>query len=175
MKRIKNNQYFHLGAMLLGVITISIALLAVVLNLEAVGRILHKIGDVLSPLVIGAVLAYLMNPLMNFLDRRLKPFLIKRKMKAERAHKLSRVVSLLFALLVFAILVYEFCALLLPQLYESIRGIVPHQALHGRADRSKRGLYFHYGGEVPPDQADAAGGTQPDHVSGARLLRSLDP
>ena len=130
MKRIKNNQYFHLGAMLLGVITISIALLAVVLNLEAVGRILRKVGDVFSPLVIGAVFAYLMNPLMNFLDRRLKPFLIKRKMKAERAHKLSRVVSLLFALLVSAILVYEFCALLLPQLYESIRGIVDNFAAY---------------------------------------------
>jgi len=124
MKRIKNNQYFNLGAMLLGIITISIVLLAVVLNLEAVGQILRKIGDVFSPLVIGAVLAYLMNPLMNFLDRRLKPFLIKRKMKPEKARKLSRVISLLFALLVSAILVYEFCALLLPQLYESIRGIV---------------------------------------------------
>ena len=130
MKRIKNNQYFHLGAMLLGVITISIVLLAVVLNLEAVGRILRKVGDVFSPLVIGAVFAYLMNPLMNFLDRRLKPFLMKRKMKPERAHKLSRVISLLFALLVSAILVYEFCALLLPQLYESIRGIVDNFATY---------------------------------------------
>ena len=130
MKRIKNNQYFHLGAMLLGVVTISIVLLAVVLNLEAVGRIVRKIGDVFSPLVIGAVLAYLMNPLMNFMDRRLKPFLLKRKMKKERAHKLSRVVSLLFALLVSGILVYEFCALLLPQLYESIRGIVENFSVY---------------------------------------------
>ena len=124
MKRFKENKYFHFGAMLLGVVTISILLLAVVLNLEAFGGILKTVGDVLSPLVIGLVLAYLLNPLMNFMDRRLLPFLRKRNMKENRAKKLSRGVSLVFALLVFGILVYEFCALLLPQLYESIMGIV---------------------------------------------------
>ena len=124
MKRFKENKYFHFGAMLLGVVTISILLLAVVLNLEAVGGILGTVGDVLSPLVIGLVLAYLMNPLMNFMDRRLLPFLLKRKMAEPKAKKLSRGVSLIFALLVFCILVYEFCSLLLPQLYESIMGIV---------------------------------------------------
>lgn len=124
MKQIKENKYFHLGVMLLGVITVGLVLLAVVLNLEAVGGMIRTISDVLTPLVIGAVLAYLMNPLMNFMDRRLKPFLIKRKMKEEKAHKWSRTLSLLFALAVFLILIYEFCALLLPQLYESIKGIV---------------------------------------------------
>ena len=124
MKRFKENKYFHFGAMLLGVVTISILLLAVVLNLEAFGGILKTVGDVLSPLVIGLVLAYLLNPLMKFMDRRLLPFLRKRNMKENRAKKLSRGVSLVFALLVFGILVYEFCALLLPQLYESIMGIV---------------------------------------------------
>lgn len=110
--------------MMLCIVVISIVLLAVVLNLEAVGRITGKIGDVFSPLVIGLVLAYLMNPLMNFVDRRLKPRFLKWKMKKERAHRLSRTIGLLFALLVSGFLVYEFCALLLPQLYESIRGIV---------------------------------------------------
>lgn len=124
MKRIKENKYFHLGAMLLGVVTISIILLAVVLNLEAVGGILKKIGGVFSPLVIGLVLAYLMNPLMNFMDRRLLPVLLKRNMKAEKAKRLSRAVSLTFAVVVMVLFVYEFCALLVPQLYESIRGIV---------------------------------------------------
>ena len=100
MKRFRSNQYFQLGAMLLGVVSVSIVLLAVVLNLEAVGGIVRKIGDVFSPLVIGLVLAYLMNPLMNFMDRRLKPRLLKWKMKKERAHRLSRTISLLFALLV---------------------------------------------------------------------------
>lgn len=124
MKRFRENKYFHLGAMLLGVVTISTFLLAVVLHLEAVGRIFKTISGVLSPLVIGLVLAYLMNPLMNFLDKRLLPALLKRNMKEEKARKLSRTASLIFAVLVSLLFVYEFCSLLLPQLYESVRGIV---------------------------------------------------
>lgn len=124
MKRIRENKYFNLGMLLLVVASISILLLAVVLNLDKVGKLLSTVWNAFSPIVIGGVLAYLLNPLMNFLDRRLYPFLCKRKMKEEKAHKISRVASLLFALLVFAILVYEFFALLLPQLYESIIGIV---------------------------------------------------
>ena len=124
VKRIQENKYFHFGMMLLTVISVSILLLAVVLNLDKVGKLLTTVWNAFSPIVIGGVLAYLLNPLMNFMDRRLRPFLLKRKMKKEKAARFSRVVSLLFALLVFAILVYEFCALLLPQLYESIMGIV---------------------------------------------------
>ena len=124
MRRIKENKYFHVGAMLLGVVAVSFVLLAVVLNLEAVGRLLQTVGEAFSPLVIGLVLAYLLNPLMNFLDRRLCPFLLKRNIREKKARKFSRGVSLVFALLVAVILVYEFCALLLPQLYESILGIV---------------------------------------------------
>ena len=124
MKRIRENKYYNLGMLLLVVASISILLLAVVLNLDKVGKLLSTVWNAFSPIVIGGVLAYLLNPLMNFMDRRLYPFLCKRKMKEEKARKLSRVASLLFALLVFAILVYEFFALLLPQLYESIIGIV---------------------------------------------------
>ena len=124
MKRIRENKYFNLGMLLLVVASISILLLAVVLNLDKIGKLLSTVWNAFSPIVIGGVLAYLLNPLMNFMDRRLYPFLCKRKMKEEKARKLSRVASLLFALLVFAILVYEFFALLLPQLYESIIGIV---------------------------------------------------
>ena len=38
MKRIKENKLYSVGTMVLGVVAISLVLLAVVLNLEAVGR-----------------------------------------------------------------------------------------------------------------------------------------
>ena len=107
MKRFRENKYFHLGAMLLGVVTISTFLLAVVLHLEAVGRIFKTISGVLSPLVIGLVLAYLMNPLMNFLDKRLLPALLKRNMKEEKARKQSRTSSLIFSVLEILVTVFD--------------------------------------------------------------------
>lgn len=124
MKRWKEHKYFNLGAMLVSVVTISLVLLAIVLNLSAVGEMLKSIQSVISPMLIGLVLAYLMNPLMNFMDKRLYPWFLRRKVTEKKAKRRSRVISMIFALLVMLVLVYEFCALLLPQLYESIVGIV---------------------------------------------------
>lgn len=124
MKRLKEHKYFNFGVMLLSVIAISLVLLAIVLNLEAVGKLLATIRSVFSPMLIGLVLAYLMNPLMNFMERRLYPYMLKKSVLQVKAKRRSRAFSLTFALLVMLVLVYEFCSLLLPQLYESIMGIV---------------------------------------------------
>lgn len=123
-QRWKEHKYFNLGIMLLSVVSISLVLLAIVLNLDAVAGIFRTIQSVFAPVLIGVVLAYLMNPLMNFMERRLQPWMLKRCKKPEQAKRWSRVISMVFAVLVVLVLVYEFCALLLPQLYESILGIV---------------------------------------------------
>ena len=124
MKRLRDNQYFNLGAMLMTVVAISFVLLAIVLNLEGVKNVVGTVMKVFAPLIFGFVLAYLMNPLMNFLDRRIGPFLQKRMKDKKKALKLSRTVSLVLSVLVFIVLIYEFFAMLVPQLYTSIVGIV---------------------------------------------------
>lgn len=108
--------------MLLTVVSVSLVLLAIVLNLSAVGAFFKTLQRVFSPVIIGLVLAYLMNPLMNFMERRLYPR-FEKKTTQVKAKRRSRTISLSFALLVMLVIVYEFCALLLPQLYESILGI----------------------------------------------------
>lgn len=124
MKKLKDNQYFQLGRMILIIVCISMLLLVAALNFDVLLRGISRVFSVLSPLITGCVFAYLLNPLVKFIDCRLYPFLCRKKMKKERAFKLSRTVSLIFALLIALILVYEFFAMLLPQLYESILGIV---------------------------------------------------
>ena len=124
MKRLQNNRYFGLGIMLLVVISISLFLLAIVLNLQKVGSIIGTIAGVFQPILLGLVFAYLLNPLMKFMEQRLRPFLLKKKMPEQKAYKLSRAVSLVFALLCALILLYEFFDMLLPQLSDSIKGIV---------------------------------------------------
>ena len=124
MKRFKENRYFHFGMMLLTVVCIGLAMLAVVLNLDKVLDAISFVMDVLSPVIIGVALAYLLNPLMKFLDRYLYPLLRKCRLQEARAKKVSKAASLVLALLIFCFLVYQFFALLLPQLYESIVGII---------------------------------------------------
>ena len=109
--------------MLLVVISVSILLLAIVLNFQSFMTVVKTIFGAFSPVISGAVFAYLLNPLMNFMDRRLYPALLRRKMPEKKAYRLSRVLSLIFALLFALVLVYEFFSMLLPQLTESITGI----------------------------------------------------
>ena len=141
MKRIRNNQYFHLGLMLLTVISVSILLLAVVLNFSSFMAVIKTILGAFSPVISGVVFAYLLNPLMNFCDRRLYPWLLRRKMDERKAYRLSRVLSMIFALLFALVLVYEFFSMLLPQLYESIVGIINNMSTY-YADAEKWVLGF---------------------------------
>lgn len=124
MKKWRESQYFQLGRMILILVVISVALFAVVLNLSAVADAVRKVFKVFSPLAAGCVFAYLLNPLMNLVDRRLYPFLCRRKMKEKRAYGLSRAVSLIFSLVIALLLFYGFFSLLLPQLYASVIGII---------------------------------------------------
>lgn len=96
-EKIKDHKLFQTGVMILVVVLISFCLLAVVLNLEATGNIFKTIGNVCMPLVLGVVFAYLMNPLMNFMHRRLLPFFRRRKMAEKKAYRLSRALSATFA------------------------------------------------------------------------------
>jgi predicted PurR-regulated permease PerM len=124
MKPEKNNSYVKWGLTAFCVVAASVFLWVILRNLPGFFGVLQDLGKVLSPLIYGVVFAFLMNPLVNFADKRLAPLFRKQKKKASSAKKLSRALSILFAL-VFAILIlYAFFSMLLPQLYISIKGIV---------------------------------------------------
>ena len=55
---------------------------------------------------------------------RLRPLLEKRGLKASKAYKISRGISLVFAFIFAAFIVYAFFSMLVPQLYESVMNIV---------------------------------------------------
>ena len=123
MERDSNRRYFKWGLTALIVIFISILLVVIFTNLPGFFTVLASIGKILSPLITGVVIAFLLNPLVNFVDCRLRP-LLQKKLKAQTAKNLSRTAGIVMALIVAGILVYGFFAMLLPQLYESVMSIV---------------------------------------------------
>ena len=123
MERDSNRRYFKWGLTALVVIFISILLVVIFTNLPGFFAVLASIGKILSPLISGVVIAFLLNPLVNFVDCRLGP-LLQKKLKAQTAKNLSRAAGIVMALIVAGILVYGFFAMLLPQLYESVTSIV---------------------------------------------------
>lgn len=124
----REKPYFKVGVTALAVIFISILLVVIFTDLPGFFAVLKSIGKILSPLVSGCVFAFLLNPLVRFVDTRLCPWLEKRK-RAKAASKLqpkklSRAVSIVFALIFAALVFYAFFSMLLPQLYESVVGII---------------------------------------------------
>lgn len=119
----RENRYVKWGLTALVVIFISILLVVIFTNLPGFFDVLKKAGKILSPIVTGAVIAFLLNPLVKFVDHGVKSYFLKRQMKERNAAKLSRTAGVLFAL-VFAVLVLiGFFSMLLPQLYESVLSI----------------------------------------------------
>ena len=124
MREEHDRRYFKWGLTALVVIFISILLVVIFTNLPGFFALLGSIGKILSPLVSGIVIAFLLNPIFNFVDLRLRPLLLKRGMQEKKAKTLSRAVALVFAFLFGGFIVYAFFAMLVPQLYESVMSII---------------------------------------------------
>ena len=134
MERDSNKRYFKWGLTALVVIFISILLVVIFTNLPGFFALLTSIGKILSPLISGVVIAFLLNPLVNFVDCRLGP-LLQKKLKVQTAKNLSRAAGIVMALIVAGFLVYGFFAMLLPQLYESVMNIVDNARHTSTASR----------------------------------------
>ena len=124
MKERRDSTYFKWGVTALAVIFISILLVVIFTDLPGFFKLVTNILSILSPLISGAVIAFLLNPLVRLVDRRLAPKLTKHEKKPGSGKKLSRAISIVFALIFAALVIYAFFSILLPQLGESIQGII---------------------------------------------------
>jgi len=125
MKPERDNRYVKWGLTAFLVIFASILLVVIFTNLPGFFNVMDSLGRILSPLIYGIVFAFLMNPLVRFAEKRLLPLLSKKKKKKpDSARRLSRGLSIVFALIFAILIVYAFFSMLLPQLYDSIKGIV---------------------------------------------------
>ena len=123
MQRLTERKHFRWGLTALIVIFISILLVVIFTNLPGFFDVLRAVGRILSPLFIGILIAFLLNPIVKLIDRWLLPKLQKGKRKPESAAKLSRVIGVLVAVIIAVLVVWAFFAMLLPQLYDSVMSI----------------------------------------------------
>ena len=108
---------------------ISAALIALIVilvftNLSSFSGVFRALMQVLSSVLYGFLFAYLLNPLVRGLDKRLRPFLLRRGCGEKAAWRVSRVAGIVFAFAVAGMMVYALIVMIVPQLAVSIRGIV---------------------------------------------------
>ncbi len=85
-------------------------------NADSFGVMIDRIGDILSPLVIGGVIAYLCNPFLKFYE-----FVVFRRLKH---NSVRRALSLLLTVLTAIGIIAAAVALILPELIKSISQLI---------------------------------------------------
>ncbi len=119
-------KYIYTGITAVIVIFVSILFKHGVDNWGAVSNIIKSINKTMTPLVIGFVLAYLLNPILNFFEIKLFLPLGKKifKGKEKTVKKFARTLSVICTQIVFIAMVSGFLWLIIPQLYRSLESII---------------------------------------------------
>lgn len=120
----KLRQQFNRGLSAFLVIAISITFYFALLRVTNLSNIFTKIIEVLQPVIYGCVIAYLLNPIVKFIDSHLTPVLEEKLKNKKRAEKLSRGIGVCLSILFLITLIVVLCNLLIPELYFSIRNMI---------------------------------------------------
>ncbi|CUX48792.1 AI-2E family transporter [Clostridium sp. C105KSO13] len=94
------------------------------LRLPAISGAVKEIFEVLKPIIYGLTIAYLLNPIVKFIDSRLIPVLEKKIPSKKKAHGISRCVGIFAAIIVLIFVIVTLLNMMIPELYTSIRDMV---------------------------------------------------
>ncbi len=125
-----DKKYLYWGVTAFLVIVGSITFFLLLFNWPTVNAYLGVVGDILMPVIYGMVIAYLLSPLCNLLERWcFKPLGNRCFSKSpRRAFALSRGCTVVVALIIALALIAALLWLVLPQLYLSIERIIANMS-----------------------------------------------
>lgn len=129
MKLHNNEKYVKAGITAFLVVVASVIFIVVFTNLRGCYELFLTLTDILSPLLYGFLFAYLMYPIAREVRRRLPPLLGKTKLSPARIQSITRVTSIVIALLVFLACFYALIALIVPNLITSLQELLQSDRL----------------------------------------------
>ena len=131
-----NQHYFKWG--LTAFLTLLALLFAVIIltNFSGVASSFRALMYILSPILYGFAFAYLLNPIVRAVESGLGKLLKKRGMSDKNSEIIGRVVGILAALAAVILLVWAFIGAILPQLVDTITGIVSNLSGYYETARS---------------------------------------
>ncbi|MCR4668244.1 MAG: AI-2E family transporter [Clostridia bacterium] len=130
MRKLFESKYFKIGLTFFAAGALLIILFQMVTSFSGFRHGLQSVIRVISPFIYGFVMAYLLNPVYNFVTRNLYK-LTKNTFKThKRAFGFSKAIATIVALVIFLGVVIGLMALVIPQIVSSITGII--DAMPGR-------------------------------------------
>lgn len=116
--------YLAIGALIFLVFCCCIAVFVVIFKYSAIKSICGTIVGVLQPILIGAVLGYLLNPLLRRIEGALGKAILPKAKKPEKAKRMIRTISSILVLLIFLMVFGLVIYLMVPALIESISNLI---------------------------------------------------
>lgn len=121
-------KYLRVGVIALGVIVLAILFNYALMHGEEMGAFKDTVRGTMWPIIMGCVLAYLLNPILHFFeDYCFKPisrFLYRKKEKQEKRKKFARAMAIFCTIICLLVIVVGGFYLVVPQVYLSLVKIV---------------------------------------------------
>ena len=119
--KINVGPYIAIGIVVFCVIALSMLLFFVLFRLDGVFSGVQRVLGTLQAVVIGVILAYLLNPIVKWFENHLfRPQLSKKITDRARISKISRVLSIVVTYVVFLAVIIFLLSILLPRLIETL-------------------------------------------------------
>ena len=121
-----DKKYLYWGITALLVIGASICLFFLMFRGANFKDGVSKIIAISMPIIDGLILAYLLTPVLNFIEHKALKYIFKKKRgdMTEKQRKMLRMSAITLTLLFVVFIIYAFCSMVLPQLFKSIQSIV---------------------------------------------------
>ena len=120
----KKSEYFKWGLTAFLVIAAELAFYMLLTNSKGFLKNIGIIGSILSPIIWGLVISYLLWPIVKFFESKMIQPMLRKLSKKKEHPKLARALSILITLVVSLFLIAMLMYLIIPQVYESIESIV---------------------------------------------------
>lgn len=120
----KLRQKFSRGMTIFVVIAACILFYFALLKLPVISDIAKELFRVLKPVVYGLAIAYLLNPIVKFVESRFRPVLEKKISSQRKVHGIARGMGIFTAILILLFVIVALFNMMIPELYGSIRSMV---------------------------------------------------
>ena len=94
------------------------------LRLGQISSVFKQFLTVAKPIIYGLAIAYLLNPIVKWIDRRMIPLLEKHCPKLKKKKQISRGVGIFVSVILMLALIITLLNMMIPELYGSIRDMI---------------------------------------------------
>ena len=124
MKREKYGPFIAAGVTAFCVVAAAILLFFLIFNVASVRAFFTTLSHILRPIFMGMILAFLLLPIQRHILQFMLAMTPNQKLKNKNDVRFLSIISIVLSLLVAFILLYLLLAMVIPQVYDSIVGLV---------------------------------------------------